>query len=289
MIIARSIAEAREEIGKARAAGRKIGFVPTMGYLHEGHLSLVELSKKQSNYQVMSIFVNKIQFNDKKDYDSYPRELERDFAMARAAGVDLMFTPNDDEMYKNQLTFVDVEHLTDNLCGAHRPGHFRGVYTVVSKLFNIIQPDVSVFGQKDIQQAVTIEKMVEDLNFPVKIVIAQIIREKGGLAMSSRNKHLTPENRERALSIIRGLKAAELLIASGERNGEILINEIEKQIKDGKPDKIDYISLVSYTTLQKVTRLEEKAVLAVAAFFGSTRLIDNMIIDKMGDSFRCVY
>ena len=174
MIIANTIAELRKETAKARAAGKRIGFVPTMGYLHEGHLSLVEISKRQSDYQVMSIFVNKIQFNDRKDYDSYPRELERDFAMARAAGVDLMFTPDDGEMYHDQLTFVDVESLTGHLCGAHRPGHFRGVYTVVSKLFNIVQPDVSVFGQKDIQQAATIEKMVADLNFPVKMVIGSV-------------------------------------------------------------------------------------------------------------------
>ncbi|MBP7584771.1 MAG: pantoate--beta-alanine ligase [Spirochaetes bacterium] len=289
MIIANTIAELRKETAKARAAGKRIGFVPTMGYLHEGHLSLVEISKRQSDYQVMSIFVNKIQFNDRKDYDSYPRELERDFAMARAAGVELMFTPDDGEMYHDQLTFVDVESLTGHLCGAHRPGHFRGVYTVVSKLFNIVQPDVSVFGQKDIQQAATIEKMVADLNFPVKIVIAPIIREEGGLAMSSRNKHLTPELRTRALSIHRGLAGAEALIAAGERRGDALVGVIRKELDSGKPDSIDYISLVSYATLQPVSELREKSVIAVAAFFGTTRLIDNMVIEKEGGSFRCVY
>lgn len=289
MKIVHTIDEARIELTQARAFGKRVGFVPTMGFLHQGHLSLVDISKKYSDYQIMSIFVNKIQFNDKKDYDSYPRELERDFNMAREAGVDLMFVPDDAEMYNSQLTFVDVELFTNHLCGAHRPGHFRGVYTVVSKLFNIIQPDVSVFGQKDIQQAVTIEKMVIDLNFPVKIVIAPIIREEGGLAMSSRNKHLTPELRQRALAIHRGLAKAESLIVEGERSAEILLQEIEKQLIKGRPDKIDYISLVSYSDLQPITRLEAKSVIAVAAFFSTTRLIDNMIIEREGDTFRCVY
>ncbi len=178
MLIVHTIKEARDHLASARSAGNRVGFVPTMGFLHPGHISLVETSRKYSDYQAMSIFVNKIQFNDKKDYESYPRELERDFEMARKAGVDLMFVPDDEEMYDNRLTYVDVDMLTEHLCGAHRPGHFRGVYTVVSKLFNIIQPQVSVFGQKDIQQAVTIEKMVRDLNFPVEIIIAPTVREE---------------------------------------------------------------------------------------------------------------
>ena len=289
MKIVHTIDQARKELARARAVGKRVGFVPTMGFLHQGHLSLVDISKKYSEYQTMSIFVNKIQFNDKKDYESYPRELERDFAMARQAGVDLMFAPDDAEMYDNQLTYVDVDLLTNHLCGAHRPGHFRGVYTVVTKLFNIIQPDVSVFGQKDIQQAVTIEKMVRDFNFPVQIVIAPIIREEGGLAMSSRNKHLTSELRQQALAIYRGLAKAESLIRSGERSTEILLQEIEKQLMTGRPDSTDYITLVSYADLQPVARLEGKSVIAVAAFFGTTRLIDNMIIEREGDTFRCVY
>jgi pantoate--beta-alanine ligase len=289
MKIAHTIDEARKILNITQSEGKRVGFVPTMGFLHQGHLSLVDISKKNSDFQVMSIFVNKIQFNDKKDYESYPRELERDFSMAREAGIDLMFVPDDSEMYDSQLSFIDVELLTNHLCGAYRPGHFRGVYTVVSKLFNIIQPDVSVFGQKDIQQAVTIEKMVKDLNFPVRIVIAPIIREEGGLAMSSRNKHLTPELRQQAMSIHRGLTKAESLIRSGEHSAEILLLEIEKQLMTGRPDKIDYISLVSYSDLQPVTRLETRSVIAVAAFFGPTRLIDNMIIEQAGDIFRCIY
>lgn len=193
MDIVKNIHEVREKVGAARRQGKRIGFVPTMGYLHEGHLGLVRESAKSTQYQVMSIFVNRIQFNDPKDFATYPKDLERDFDLARSAGVDLMFVPDEGEMYRDNLTYVDVKTLTDNLCGAHRPGHFRGVFTVVSKLFNIVQPDVSVFGQKDIQQVVSIQKMTRDLDFPIEIVIAPIIRENDGLAMSSRNKHLNPD------------------------------------------------------------------------------------------------
>ncbi len=289
MRIVNNIAEAKEEIGFARAAGKRIGFVPTMGYLHDGHLSLVETSRRHSDYQALSIFVNKIQFNDTKDYEGYPREFERDFDLALRAGVDLVFIPSDDEIYRNQLTFVDVEHLTEHLCGATRPGHFRGVCTVVTKLFNIIRPDVSVFGQKDIQQALIIIKMAMDLNFPIKIIISRIIREEGGLAMSSRNKHLTPDMKTRARSIYRGLAAAERAIAEGERQAAAITAAVKKELDAGKPDKIDYISLVSYYTLQPVKQIEGTSVLAVAAFFGSTRLIDNMIIEKKEGVFSCVY
>lgn len=289
MEIARTIKETRSIIAEQKKAGKKIGFVPTMGYLHEGHISLVDISKKYSDYQVMSIFVNKIQFNDKKDYENYPRETERDCKLAEDAGVDLMFMPDDEEMYTDRLTYVDVLTLTDHLCGAHREGHFRGVFTVVSKLFNIVLPDVSVFGQKDIQQAVSIEKMVYDLDFPVKIIIGPTMREKEGLAMSSRNKHLSADQRSRALVIVKSLKAAEELLQNGETSSSAIINEMTMIINSGKPDKIDYISITSYNTLQPVEKIENKAVIAIAAFFGTTRLIDNMIIEKGDKGFRCVY
>ena len=289
MKITRTIKETRSIIAEQKKAGKKIGFVPTMGYLHEGHLSLVDISKKYSDYQVMSIFVNKIQFNDKKDYENYPRETERDCKLAENAGVDLMCMPDDGEMYTDRLTYVDVLTLTDHLCGAHREGHFRGVFTVVSKLFNIVLPDVSVFGQKDIQQAVGIEKMVYDLDFPVKIIIGLTMREKEGLAMSSRNKHLSADQRSRALVISKSLKAAEELLQKGENSSSAIINEMTKIINSGKPDKIDYISITSYNTLQPVEKIENKAVIAIAAFFGTTRLIDNMIIEKGDKGYRCVY
>jgi pantoate--beta-alanine ligase len=284
-----TIKEVRKIILKQRKAGKRIGFVPTMGYLHEGHLSLVEISKKHTDFQVMSIFVNKIQFNDKKDYENYPRETERDLKLAKKAGVNLVFLPNDEEMYRERLTFVNVLTLTDHLCGAFREGHFKGVFTVVSKLFNIVQPDVSVFGQKDIQQAVGIDKMVYDLNFPIRIIIAPTMREKEGLAMSSRNKHLSPDQRNRALVIYSSLQAAENMIKSGETAASAILNKMRQIIDEGKPDKVDYISITSYNTLQPIGTIAEKSVIAVAAFFGTTRLIDNMIIEKGNKGFKCIY
>ncbi len=287
MEIVTTIKDVRAHVAAARRAGLTIGFVPTMGYLHRGHISLVEESKKYTGYQVMSIFVNRIQFNDPKDYANYPIDLERDYALAREAGVDLMFVPDEGEMYKNNLTFVDVELLTKNLCGAHRPGHFRGVFTVVSKLFNIVQPDVSVFGQKDIQQAVTIEKMTLDLDFPVRIIVAPTVREPDGLAMSSRNKHLSPDERKRALAISQSLKHAAELVASGERNSGTIVASMKKIIDKSNPAKIDYISIVRYADLDYIDVIDQKSVVAVAAFYGNTRLIDNMIIDISGGVPRC--
>jgi pantoate--beta-alanine ligase len=192
-------------------------------------------------------------------------------------------------MYRNNLTTVDVDMLTENLCGAHRPGHFKGVFTVVSKLFNIVQPDVAVFGQKDIQQAVSLEKMVADLNFPIKMIIAPIKRENDGLAMSSRNKHLSSEHRIAALALNRSLRKCEELLKSGVTDSSVLINEMRLVIEEGNPDKIDYISVVDYATLKDAAGAVDKAVIAVAAFWGSTRLIDNMIAEKDGNSFRCTY
>ncbi len=289
MDTANTIEEARKYINAAKKKGKKIGFVPTMGFLHQGHLSLVEISNKHTGYQVMSIFVNKIQFNDPNDFSNYPRELQRDLDMAEKIGVDLVFMPEDSDMYNDHLTYVDVETLTNHLCGGHRPGHFKGVFTVVSKLFNIIQPDVAVFGQKDIQQAIGIEKMVYDLNFPLKIILAPIIREKEGLAMSSRNKHLSNEQKKNAVVIHKSLQKAEEMINSGEINCKILYENIYDIIKQGTPDKIDYISIVDYNNLHPVETLTEKSVIAIAVFFGETRLIDNMVIEKGDDTIKCIY
>ncbi len=289
MRVVSKIDEVRSIIEDAKKNNLLIGFVPTMGFLHKGHLSLVAESKKHTQFQVMSIFVNKIQFNNMNDYNTYPRDLENDFDLAEKNGVDLIFLPDDDEMYGNHLTTVHLDRLTDNLCGACRPGHFDGVFTVVSKLFNIIQPHVAVFGQKDIQQAVSIQKMVYDLNFPVKIIMGPIIREDSGLAMSSRNKHLSREKREDALVIYKGLKRAEQLLLNGERDSKIIINEIEKIILKGRPDKIDYISAVRFSDLSFLDTIGEKAVIAVAAFFGDTRLIDNMVIEYERGRIKCVF
>jgi pantoate--beta-alanine ligase len=289
MITEQTIAGIRSAIRKARLEGKTIGFVPTMGYLHDGHISLVSIARQHASFQVMSIFVNRLQFNDPSDFNTYPRELRRDLDMAEEAGVDLVFTPDDSEMYHAPLTHVDMVNLTDHLCGAARPGHFRGVFTVVSKLFNIVQPDVAVFGQKDIQQAIGIEKMVADLNFPVRIIIAPIIRERSGLAMSSRNKHLSEDERKRALAIHASLKRAEAMIQSGERACGKLIDEIRDTLEQGRPDSIDYISAVDYQTLQPASEIGERNVIAIAAFFGKTRLIDNMIVTREERGYACVY
>jgi pantoate--beta-alanine ligase len=289
MKIVRKIEDVREAVREARRNGKRIGFVPTMGFLHDGHISLVEISKQHAEFHVMSIFVNRLQFNDVNDFNTYPKDLERDFAIAEKGGVDLIFTPDDTEMYRNNLTTVDVDMLTENLCGAHRPGHFKGVFTVVSKLFNIVQPDVAVFGQKDIQQAVSLEKMVADLNFPIKMIIAPIKRESDGLAMSSRNKHLSPEQRVAALALSRSLRKCEELLKSGVTESSKIVPEMKRVIEGGSPDRIDYISVVDYNTLKDTDSVGEKAVIAVAAFWGTTRLIDNMIAEREGNSFKCTY
>ncbi|HOP63590.1 MAG TPA: pantoate--beta-alanine ligase [Spirochaetota bacterium] len=287
MKIAHSIDEVRKAVREARKEGKRIGFVPTMGFLHDGHISLVSISRENADFHVMSIFVNRLQFNDVYDFNTYPKDLERDLDVAEKGGVDLVFIPDDSEMYKNNLTTVDVEMLTDNLCGAHRPGHFRGVFTVVSKLFNIVQPDVAVFGQKDIQQAVSLEKMVADLNFPIRMIIAPIKRESDGLAMSSRNKHLSPEQRTDALVLNRSLKKCGELLNSGVTESVKIVSEMRKVIEEGSPDSIDYISVVDYDTLKDAEFAGDRSVIAVAAFWGTTRLIDNMIAVREGNSYKC--
>lgn len=289
MKIVHSIDEVRAEIRKSKIAGKRIGLVPTMGYLHKGHISLVSIAKENSDFIVMSIFVNKLQFNDINDFNKYPKDIEQDIIAADSGGVDLLFIPDDSEMYQNNLTTVNVGILTGNLCGAHRPGHFEGVFTVVSKLFNIVQPDVAVFGQKDIQQAVTIEKMVYDLNFPIHIIIAPIVRESSGLAMSSRNKHLSEKHRSDALVLNKSLNECKKMIDSGYVDVKDITNTMQSIIESGSPDKIDYISIVGYSDLSHINTIEEKSIVAVAAFWGSTRLIDNMIIDKDDSGFLCIY
>lgn len=289
MKVVHKIEDVRQAVSKARSMGKKIGFVPTMGFLHTGHLSLVSIARENSSFIVMSIFINRLQFNDQDDFKNYPKDIEQDIKVAEEAGVDLVFIPDDSEMYRNNLTHVNVDRVTLNLCGAHRPGHFEGVFTVVSKLFNIVQPHVAVFGQKDIQQAVSIEKMVLDLNFPINIIIAPTIREDDGLAKSSRNKHLSSKDRENAVAIFRSLKKAEEAIEEGERDVEKLASIIIEEIQSGNPDSIDYVSAVSYDDLSLIEKITGKSVIAVAAFWGTTRLIDNMIIDDISGRLRCIY
>lgn len=279
MNILQRIQEVREYIREQKMNGKTIGLVPTMGYLHEGHLSLVTRAKKECDLVVMSIFVNPIQFGPNEDFERYPRDLEHDEAMAQKAGVDVLFVPSVEVMYPQPiLTYVNVEGITENLCGMSRPGHFRGVTTVVSKLFHIVQPDKAFFGQKDIQQVRVIEQMVEDLNMPVEIIPCPIVREADGLALSSRNVYLSPEERKQARSLFASIQLAEKAFASGERDSGRLIQMVTQRIKEESPADIDYVKIVNRKNLSDIVRIDEPAILALAVRFGNTRLIDNTIL-----------
>jgi len=263
----------------AHHAGKRIGFVPTMGALHPGHLSLVRAARTQSDVVIASIFVNPAQFGPMEDFTKYPRSLETDSAMLAAGGCDYLFHPSVDEMYpKDADTWVTVEALSRKLDGHSRPGHFRGVTTVVSKLFNIVQPDFAFFGQKDAAQVVIVTKMVRDLNFPVQIVVCPIVREADGLAMSSRNAYLSPAQRKQATVLSRSLMRVQMLADQGEHSSAALL-AAAKQIMAEEPSiKLDYFEVVSATTLDPVLDISGGALVAVAAYFGTTRLIDNLLL-----------
>ncbi|HHG74174.1 MAG TPA: pantoate--beta-alanine ligase [Persephonella sp.] len=263
---------------RLKKEGKTIGFVPTMGYLHEGHVSLIRCSKKDNDITVVSIFVNPIQFGKNEDLDRYPRDLERDVEICTKEGVDYVFYPSADEMYPEGFsTYVEVEGITQRLCGAFRSGHFKGVTTVVAKLFNIVQPDRAYFGEKDYQQLKVIQKMVRDLNIDVEVIGCPLIREKDGLALSSRNKYLTPEERKSALSISRALFRAKQMFESGEKDPSKVIDEV-KRIISSQPlvKEIQYVEVVDPERLTPKKKLEKGDVVAVAVFVGNTRLIDNI-------------
>ncbi len=269
----------QEEMEKLRCQGKSIGFVPTMGYLHEGHLSLIRRCRKENDICVVSIFVNPTQFGPGEDYNRYPRDFGRDSALLEKEGVDYLFYPQVQDMYpEGYRTYVEVEELSSVLCGAYRPGHFRGVCTVVSKLFNIVMPHRAYFGQKDYQQYVIIKRMVRDLNFPIEIVMMPIVREADGLAMSSRNTYLNPEERKQAVALYKGLSAAKEAFERGERDAEKLRKIIEEEIKKYPLVKVQYIEVVDPETLKPLKKIEDRAVALVAAFVGKARLIDNMIL-----------
>ena len=260
--------------------GKVIGFVPTMGYLHEGHLSLIKTAKKHTDVVVVSVFVNPIQFGPGEDFDRYPRNLKRDEDLASLAGADVIFYPSTKEMYpKGYSTYVDVENLTEGLCGAARPGHFRGVATVVAKLFGIVKPDIAYFGQKDAQQAIVIKKMARDLNMGLELKVLPIIRESDGLAMSSRNINLSEPERKDALVLYQSLKKAESMIKEGERDPKKVIKAMEDIIGEKKPAKIDYLSIVDTENLKPVSQISGEVLVALAVFIGKTRLIDNIMIN----------
>lgn len=279
MKIFNTIADVRNFVRDHKAIGKTVGLVPTMGFLHDGHLSLARQAKEECDLVVMSIFVNPLQFGPSEDYDKYPRNLQGDAELAETAGVDAIFAPAVREMYPHkQLTFVEVEGVTENLCGASRPGHFRGVATVVAKLFNIVQPDKAFFGQKDAQQVRVVQQMVKDLNMPVEIVRCPIVREKDGLAMSSRNVYLSAEERRQALSINRSLREAEKMFANGERSANAIAEKVRSIIASEPLAEIDYVKIVDLESLSDSSRIDGEALLAVAVRFGETRLIDNTIL-----------
>jgi pantoate--beta-alanine ligase len=263
-----------------RAAGRRIGFVPTMGYLHEGHASLIRLARRQSDEVVVSIFVNPRQFGPGEDYQTYPRDLDRDLRLIRETGGDIVFIPSAEEMYPPDFaTSVHVEGLTEGLCGASRPGHFRGVTTVVAKLFAAVKPHLAVFGQKDAQQALVIRRTVRDLNLDLEVLIAPTVREPDGLAMSSRNIYLTPEERLQAPALYQALCLARRMAEAGERDAQKVVQKMRDLISERPDARIDYISIVDTAGLKPVDRLSGEVLVALAVRFGRARLIDNAILN----------
>ncbi|GAV23201.1 pantoate--beta-alanine ligase [Carboxydothermus pertinax] len=268
-------------IAEQKREGKTIGFVPTMGYLHDGHLSLVRTAKQQADVVIVSIFVNPLQFGPSEDFAKYPRDLERDLALLQEEGVDCVFAPPAEEMYREGFsTYVEVSgEITEVMCGKSRPGHFKGVTTVVTKLFNIVTPDLAFFGQKDAQQLFIIEKLVRDLNFNVEIVRVPTRREEDGLAMSSRNTYLNPEERRAATILYRALKRGEELVKNGERNPEKLKQLIEEYIKTEPLARIDYVEVRSVPDLKVMEKIQGKFIIALAVYIGSTRLIDNFILE----------
>ncbi len=282
MIVARSIPKVREIVNRAKRKAKIVGFVPTMGALHEGHLSLVRRARKECDFVVVSIFVNPTQFGPQEDFSRYPRNFKQDKLLLEKEGVDLVFYPTVSTMYPQQFsTYVEETSLSKYLCGKYRPGHFKGVCTVVAKLFNIVQPDVAYFGQKDFQQAQIIKRMVRDLNFPIKIKVLPIVREKDGLAMSSRNYYLTPSQRKKASFLYQALLLAKKFIQRGERDSSYLKKELENFIKRNIPEaKIDYIAFVSPSTLKDIDKITKgKVLVALAVHVGKARLIDNILIN----------
>jgi pantoate--beta-alanine ligase len=279
MLIFKTVAEAQSACAQLRGEGRILGLVPTMGALHEGHLSLARAAKAECDIVAASIFVNPTQFGPNEDFSKYPRTFEQDCALLEGEGVDMIFAPTVDEMYPSGAsTFVVVEGVSDRLDGASRPGHFRGVTTVVSKLFHIIGPHKAFFGQKDAAQVAVLRKMVRDLNFPLRLVVCPIVREDNGLAMSSRNRYLSERERQQALVLRRALEQVEKRASEGEMSSRTLM-EMARNVFASEPDvRIDYIAVVDPETLEDVPNVRDGALVAVAAFVGTTRLIDNILL-----------
>ena len=277
--VAATIAEARAAVAAARQAGRRVGFVPTMGALHAGHASLIRASRAECDFTVVSIFVNPTQFGPSEDLSRYPRTFDADRELCAALGTDLVFAPSADEMYPpDSRTVVEVTKLQDVLCGQSRPGHFRGVATVVLKLFNIVQPDAAYFGQKDAQQALIIRRMVIDLNVPVDVRVRPTVREPDGLAMSSRNRYLDPAQRHHATALYRAVRRVEEMVAAGERSAPALEAAMGETIAAAPGARLDYARVLDAESLDPLATLDRPALAALAVYFGTTRLIDNTIL-----------
>ena len=281
MQLINTIAQMKEQVRSWKDEGLSIGLVPSMGALHEGHMSLMDAARAACDRVVVSVFVNPLQFGPDEDYDAYPRDIERDCAICEAHGVDAVFHPEPEQMYlPNHNTYVVMETLTDALCGVSRPGHFRGVCTVVTKLFNIVQPDRAFFGQKDAQQLAIIRRMVADLNMNVQVVGCPIVREEDGLAKSSRNAYLSADERTAALALSRAVHAGEAAVAAGERDASALKRLMCDIIEDEPLARIDYVEVVDGQTMQPVERLGSSVLAAMAVYIGSTRLIDNFVFEE---------
>jgi len=279
MEVVKTIKDVRAAVLSARADGKTIGIVPTMGALHAGHISLIDRAVADCDFVVISIFVNPTQFGPNEDFDKYPCDLDADAVICEKAGADIIFAPSASEMYPSQnSTWVDVDGITDHLCGASRAGHFRGVTTVCTKLFNVVCPDQAFFGQKDAQQAIVIKRMVADLNMPLEIVVCPTVRQQDGLALSSRNKYLSDAERKDALLISKALKACDKAIVGGEYDAEKLVALMKSIIRGGAVD-IEYLSIVDTRTLENVSEIEGQVLVAIAARVGKTRLIDNIFVD----------
>jgi pantoate--beta-alanine ligase len=284
MEIARTIESVRKFIASAHGQGRTVGLVPTMGALHIGHISLIQAARRQSDYVVVSIFVNPTQFGPAEDFDKYPRPFDDDMQICREQGVDLLFAPDTKEMYPTKnITWVSVEKLTEGLCGRTRPGHFRGVTTVCAKLFNIVQPDAAFFGQKDAQQAVVIRRMVADLNMPLKIQTCPTVREEDGLAVSSRNKYLNEAQRKDAPLLYKSLQKAKHLIGTGVTDSGQIITQMREILAESPLLKTEYIEIVGPETLEPLNPVKGPALVALAVRCGPARLIDNILVDAVSD------
>ena len=273
--------EMQKHSDRIRGLGKTIAFVPTMGFLHEGHLSLIRKGRELGDNLVVSIFVNPAQFGPGEDFESYPRNFDKDLKLLQKEGVDVIFSPDENELYQDDFqTYVDLKNLPNHLCGISRPIFFRGVATVVTKLFNIVRPHIAIFGQKDYQQLVVIRRMVRDLNFDIKIVGFPTVREPNGLAMSSRNTYLTPEQRINALSLYKSLNQSKKLVESGIKDAKRIIDTAYTLIKSHPETAIDYIAICDPETLADMETIDRPALMALAVNVGKTRLIDNMILNS---------